>query len=390
MKLNWFIVLVFFYDALVFLLLPSTATFILASDGSTARYVVNLSALGIGLSVLCKSGFQPLKNQWFAWLVIFMVFSAAHSPDIRIESTFIPKDSGLFNFKPMFESLVFLLMLCGVQSININIEKVFKTIVGIACIYSLYIIIQSFGLDQIYHIVGDRNTLSRNPELGGFISQPVFAGIFLAMCLPFAVKLKKYWFVALIIVGICATQNRTAMIAGVIGCLAMLIKKEHVYILVGTYILAIVVSFILNTCGISPILHDTGRFGTWGMILADIAKPLFPGVDKFNILTGQGIGSFSVLYPFYHNSGWLQAHNEFLEIFYGLSFVGLGLLILAISKALDGIRSNVIFAALIVITVASFTNAVWHIAQLQFMTVLLAGLGLNAPLNQGDEYGRTA
>ncbi len=107
MNLHWFIIAVCFYDVLVAMLLPSTAIFILASDGSMARYIVNISAMSIGLWVLCKEGFRPLTNYWIAGLVLFMVFSAAHSPDIKFESAFTPKDSGLFNFKPMFESLVF-------------------------------------------------------------------------------------------------------------------------------------------------------------------------------------------------------------------------------------------------------------------------------------------
>ncbi len=260
-----------------------------------------------------------------------------------------------------------------------NIKKILKTIVLTAVVYSVYILVQRAGFDQIYKLVTpDTNTLSRNFELGGFISQPVFAACFLSMLLPFVIKSRNYFFIALVVGAIILTGNRTAMIAsGFVGLALCPKTRNFIYLILGAYVLAIVGSFIASLFGITPLLHDTGRFGTWLMVLKDIAHPIFPGVDKFNILTGQGIGAFSTLFPFYHNSGWLQAHNEFLEMFYGMSFIGLGLFILAIYKVLASIYDRYVLAALIAILVCSMTNPVWHIPQIQFMTVLLMGIGLN-------------
>jgi hypothetical protein len=337
----------------------------------------------IGIWVLQTQGFKPLNNRWVGILVIFMVFSSAHSPNIKFDSVFIPKDSGIFNFKPMFESLVFFLMFCGVQSMSLSqeqIQKIFKTITITALIYSIYIIIQRLGLDQIYIPVGtELSQLSRNPEAGGFISQPVFAGAFLAMCLPFAIRYKNYIITALILVAIIATGNRTALIACGFVAFAMH-PRTHKYILiaVGLYVLAISLAFISNIN-----VNDSGRFTKWHMILEDFYYPAFPGINKANILTGYGIGSFSVLFPFYHNTEWAQAHNELLESFYTMGVVGLSLFVLSMSRLLETIKDNAIFAGLIAIFICSLTNPVWHVAQLQFITILLAGFGLNAGFNAG-------
>ncbi len=388
--LNLALIAVCFYDALIMLLLPSTAIFILASDGSAARLVVNMVALGIGLSVLCQDGFKPCANKWFAIMAIFMVFSAAHSPNISFESTFTPKDSGLYNFKPMFEVMVFFLMFMGLSSMEIKegaIERLFRTIAWIAVIYSGYILLQRVGLDQIYRLTGNPQHMSRCPEAGGFIGQPVFAAAFLAMCMPFVIKTRRYWMVALVTAAIFATGNRTAIIACAISSL-LIWKKTRIqypfgyglaFVVAGIFVFAMLAAIVAHFIypNLNLVIADCGRLEVWKGLLLDFLSPRFPGIEKTYIFTGFGIGSFSVLFPFYHHSGFLQAHNEYLEILYTMSVGGLILFGLTMAGIFKEIKSHFIAAGLLAISICAMTNAVWHVAQLQFMTVLLAGIGYN-------------
>ena len=121
-------------------------------------------------------------------------------------------------------------------------------------------------------------------------------------------------------------------------------------------------------------LVSNGRLEVWKTALTDIVHPTFPGLNKTYILSGLGFGSFSIFFPSYHQSIFFQAHNEYLEILYGLSVIGLFLFMRLIWNILKTSTDKATTASLLAICVFCMTNAAWHIPQLQFLTVILAGL----------------
>ena len=118
-------------------------------------------------------------------------------------------------------------------------------------------------------------------------------------------------------------------------------------------------------------------------MIADALHPAFAGVHKTYALTGLGIGSFSVFYPFYHQSSWAQAHNEYIECFYGLSWVGLFLLLkitqTTLRKACDA--DVAVYLSLTAAAVIAFTLPIFHHPQLAFLIVFLAGMANNPSVN---------
>lgn len=375
---------VFFYDAIIMLLLPSSVQFILGTDGSAARYVVDFMAILIAVSVLLTSGFKRLENKWIGAFLLAMIVSHFHSPNIKVDSTFIPSDFAIYNYKPMFEIVVFFLMFLGVSSIDFNrmlINKIFKSFCWVGVIYGSYILLQRCGLDQFYKITSNQtfDHLSRNPEAGGFISQPVFAAAFLAICLPFLIRNGSLWMCLVVGAGILATGNRSAFVAGIICSLMMFpkFKKASICILIA-YISILALTLIIHCIKPELNLHyqDNGRLEVWKGLFMDFVKPAFPGINTHYILTGHGIGSFPVLFPFYHHSGFYQAHNELFEIIYGMgiSFI---LFILMVKDLLKRLVFDPIFMGILAITICAMTNAVWHIPQLGFVTVLLIGMAYN-------------
>lgn len=383
------IYLVCFYDALVMLCLPSSATFILAEDGSAAQLVSVLTALGIGLCALYIYGFKKLENIWMAIILFFIVFSSFHSPNITFESIFTPKDPGLFNYKPMFECLVYFLMFLGICAIELTPEQRYKVESSISwtgILYSAYIILQHCGFDQIYHIVGTAICqLSRNPLDGGFISQPVFAAALLVVCFPFVMRYKP-GYLYLLPIALLLTGNRSALVAGAVMVVFLLTSnRKLVFSIIGAYVavLALIMGMYLHDTNIEYHFNTSGRLMTWAQVGYDFFHPAFPGVHKSFILTGLGIGAYPVTFPFYNHSVYYQAHNEYLEIFYGLSFIGLFLFLKMQSHIFRTSKNQCITAALIGISVFAITNPVWHRPVLQFVTVFLIGLAYN----EGVQYG---
>lgn len=381
--------IVCFYDAIVMLLLPSSVNFILGTDGSAARYVVDFMALAIAGYVLCVNGFNKLENKWIAIFILTMVVSHFHSPNINFQSVFIPKDMALYNYKPMFETLIFLFLFIGIMSIKFtqnSINKIFKSLCWIAVIYSIYIIFQKFGMDQFYKVSGEVRNMSRNPEIGGFISQPVFAAAFLAMCLPFLFRNGSYWMIAAVILGILCTGNRSAVIASIISSIMFfprLLKTGLILFL--AYASFLVGSLIVYSAWPNFTMHfsDTGRLEVWKNLFFDFINPTFPGINAHYILTGHGIGSFPVIFPFYHHSSFYQAHNEFFAVIWGMGLVGSIVFYFMIKDLIKQVAPQVIFCSLMAISVCAMTNAVWHIPQIAFITVFLIGLAYNQSLKQG-------
>lgn len=385
--INIILILVCFYDALLVLIIPSSATFLLAEDGGCGRMIATLGAMFIGLNVLYKYGFKQIPNLFMPLLIGFIVFSSFHSPNLTFDSVFIPKDSGIFNFKPMFEVLIYLLMFMGIISIpyiQLNKRRIGVILSWIGITYSCYMILQALGMDQIYKLVGTHiSELSRNPTNGGFISQPVFAAAVLAICLPF-VMLNKAWAVPLVIIAEFLTGNRSGLSAMALSLVYLVtLSKRYVLIVLGAYIAIVGLAMAIYMVHPEFNFHiqTSERLITWKAVCMDILHPSFPGIDKTYILTGLGLGSFSVLFPFYHHSGFHQAHNEYLEVLYTLSFAGLFLFIRMIWDILKTSSSRPVTAALIAIATFAITNPVWHIPQLQFLTVLLIGLVYNKEIS---------
>src|SRR5690349_730872 len=105
--LDFMLYLVIFYDALILLLLPSSVQYIGGTDGGTARFATYLSAAFITVFVLATSGFKKLPSVYLGALMVFIVFSSLHGPNIHFEGVFTPKDAGLYNFKPLFECFLY-------------------------------------------------------------------------------------------------------------------------------------------------------------------------------------------------------------------------------------------------------------------------------------------
>lgn len=377
--------LVLFYDTLIMLALPSTVTFVAGLDGSVGRFIVYLMSLLITGYVLVRHGFKTLPVIWLGLLLFFIIFSSFHCPNLQVEGPFTPKDPGIFNFKPMLECVLFFGLFMAMYSMPIlseELEGIFKTLAIAGTIISVYIIMQRLGMDQIYRITDELSYdhLSRNPEVGGFISQPVYASALMVMLFPFMLRFRS-WLAPLAIVAVLLTGNRSGLLALAVLSLYFITDRKMVAIwsfVAVMVILAIVVAiYWVHPNYFGQHIQSSGRLEAWKLIIHDFIYPAFPGIDKSYLVTGQGIGAFSIFFPFYNHNSFNQAHNEYLELWRGCSFIGLFLLFKAQFQILNQTGNRYIFASLIGISIFACFNPVWHIATLAFMTAFLSGLGLN-------------
>lgn len=377
---------VLFYDALIVLLLPSSVTFIGGTDGSMARFSCYLTAMAIIFCSLNQYGFKRLPVISLGALLCWIVFSSFHCPNIQFDSLFSPKDPGIFNFKPMLECVLFFLLFMAAYSMPMAMslrQKVFKTLSISGAIISVYIILQRFGMDQLYRITDQMTAdhLSRNPAVGGFISQPVFAAAVLIMLLPFMAK-RSIWLTILGLIAVCFTGNRSALAAiAILTVYFLLDRKVLAYALFGLYMAILAAMVAIYAWHGHDSIASSGRLQAWTLMIKDFIHPAFPGLDTSFVVTGQGIGAFSTFFPFYNQSVFYQAHNEYLELWRGCGFIGLALFIHTQFRILCQTKNRTVFASLLGICIFAATNAVWHIPVLQFLTAFLAGFGLN-------EYGR--
>ena len=225
------VLFVCFFDVVVKALLPSSASYSINPDGTSARMITECTAIGLSMFILCTSGFKKLENKSAAWFVFFILFASFHGPNLIFHSAYVPGDPCLFNFKPMFDVIVFFLMFMAICSINFDHEakeRIYKSFAWVGIIYSGYIICQYFWMDQIYNLVSqDVSKLSRHPQCGGFIGQPVFASAILCMCFPFVIRYVPKA-ILLVLIGELATGNRTGWIAIAVSMVFFFNRQQEV------------------------------------------------------------------------------------------------------------------------------------------------------------------
>lgn len=386
--LNIALWLVLFYDALIMLALPSTVTYIAGTDGGVGRFICYLVSFAITACVLYLHGFKKLPILALGLLLGFIVFSSFHCPNIGFDSLFTPRDSGIFNFKPMFECFLYFGLFMAMYSIpidHISLEKIYHALALSGIIISIYIVLQHFHMDQVYRLTDGMtyDHLSRNPEAGGFISQPVYASALLVMLLPFMIRLNG-WLCLLGALAILLTGNRSGLVAlAILMPLFCKATPRFICYLFVSYMVILALTMAIYwhfPQYLDSHIQSSGRLAAWKQIIQDFITPAFPGIDKSYTLTGEGIGAFSILFPFYNHSSFYQAHNEYLETFRGMSFIGLFLLFKTQFAIFNNVSNRFIFAALMGISIFALTNPVWHIPTLAFMTTFLAGLGLNVSI----------
>lgn len=395
------LILIPFYDV-IFRLFPNV--FVIASDTRLQREMMAvIIALAIGLLALYQGKLKPFKNKWLLLFVGFQMVTINLMPKISLVVN-NADSSGFWVWKPMFEIICFLLMGVALSSIEIDrlqVEKILNIMCYVAFAQAIYIVLQTFGLDQFFQTKGENilggAMLKQFPERVGTLGQPTLVSPFIAMCVPIAFYLKKYIISAIIILGVLLTHSQMAIGALIFGVVvySLLIRPRSALITVPLLLSSTVLLFLKKIF----VLNDNGRLGAWKMTLSDILQsPLLQYKDRDFSFFGNGIGSFRYISTAMEQSGFAQVHNDYLEIFYGCGIFGIilfiaGIIYLLISSYKNWLKvadykktmMSSLICSFLIISLCALGTFVWQLGAHIFYTVVIASLLMNETITGGGK-----
>lgn len=192
----------------------------------------------------------------------------------------------------------------------------FMTLAGVASAIMGYL--QIAGHDPIFFYLPGTN--ARLPV--GFLGQQTLYGPFMVTCLLAALFRRNYYAAIFMLFPIYATEGSFAYAALGVGITVWTFSEVNKF--VGSALVAIgffAVSYLYFFHPHTELLNSSGRFEAWSFILTEAVKmPWF----------GHGLGTFQAyifkIQPksFYDLHGmYLQAHNDFIELFFDCGIFGL-------------------------------------------------------------------
>jgi len=377
-------------------------------------------ALAIGLYALYNGSLKKFKNYWLLLFVGYFLVCMCLAPNFRgfvlgfhhgKELTILGKRamSGFWAFKPFLFTMVYLLMTVAIASISFRSKKEVETIAKIMAfcgfLMALYIFVQVMHLDQFFRMMTDaENPQVRwmtKPLIGGFIGQPTVVSPFIAMLIPLAIYLRRYFWSLCMVLAVCLTHSKVAIGAMIVSLvLYLLISKRISSKIIG-------VLLIVGLATGAGYLHkqnpdrnwiewvhmheSSGRIETWVDIWEDFTSPI---EGKRFCVTGFGPGAFAYTYSIRKDTQWWQAHCEPLEGMYNFGFVGIGILLMSIWWMIKNIlpallrRSELIWAftsSLICIFICSLGSFPLQgiIAPTMWYTVVIIALLHNVTITGG-------
>jgi len=326
---------------------------------------------------LYRKGLAPIDNKWLMMLLAYLPISMMFIKPIEV-TVFGQNVSDFWFWKPFSYFLIFTLMALAIASHDFTkkeIRKIFNVISICGFITASYVIIQRIGADQFFY--------STAPDTGpyaGFIGNPTLTAHYIAMTIPFTFYMKRWYFLPFIAIALIIADSLVAG-GGLLGGVAFLLASNMKRVMViGSIALAFgLIILFLYPQHIQGREHE--RFDRWKQVVKDIKKPSF--------ITGRGLGSFSYFFQA-ENPGegnkpnrFKQAHNDYLEWFYGVGLVGFILSILAFFKFIKGCilsriqEVRIMLSSLVMILITSQACFDLQIGTMAFLTALICGLLMN-------------
>ncbi len=365
------------------------------------EYFAAMLCLALGLFSFYKGKqYIEFKNKFalmfLGWSVLCMALAVKYATFIGAMNT-----TGFWHFKPLFFGMCYLVGIFAVTTIVID-EKEDKllsmSMIYPAIIISLIVIFQKFGYDEFFGLNPKILLLDHPPtnyELIGMLGQPTLSAAFIGMCIPIALQRRKFLESAVMAGSLFLIDSKVAFVALGISAIWLLMhlnQKKLFGAMMGVLIFLMAAgSYGAYRAGpkivATKIIHESsGRIGNWINILDTCRK---------TYIFGNGPGSFRYVFHVKKKSNFLEAHNEYLEIFFNVGIVGLVLFILAIidvfRKALHKCTNNTVgmLASLVFVCVAAGGTFVWQLGPICLYCVVLVGLLNNQHyLGVGGNYER--
>jgi hypothetical protein len=300
--------------------------------GMDSRLPKEYFALGVAATIallaVSNGSLKSLQNKWLVAFVLWCIFITPFAQKwIGLSLYGGGNVDGLWNYKVLLYSTIYLVALVAISSIK-NVSRIIPSVMNVmfysGFVMSLYVILQSIGIDPLFKIsTYEATKYIPSNKLAGTLGHPSIVAMFILVCIPAAIFLKKRYSLLLMISSLLLTKSMIS-----IGALALstmflfFFDKRHWLIVV--FLFFVFLSTIFQGFIIS---EASGRYDVWLTALNDIKQ------NPITILTGFGIGGFSFIFqPLMHGNMeyWASLHNEYLQVLWGVGIVGLFLLIRSI------------------------------------------------------------
>lgn len=377
------------YEVVLYFSMPGRSMPAFQDMRITKDFVCMALSLAIGLFVLYRHGFKPMKDKFLLAFIIFLTWNIFKIPTVNVivGSTNI---NGMWNYIPAFQIMALFILFLGItNSPELKRKRTYEAIAKAMAISGVlmgaYMIIQSLGLDQIFKTfpayVRDNgvdyaiNGSTKNPSIGGTLGHPTLSAPFLVMTFPFIVYSMKWYFSVVVLLAVLLSGSSVAILALALMLFTYLIYKVNVNLRAGLVmaILLFSVAGLLALYKFTPwVFNDNGRFAVWNSTYLE----LFQGIG----FTGAGIGAYKFLFAVQNGSGWYQAHNDWLQLLWCCGLIGLFLVGMFVRNIfISVLKSSDEFVkflgmSFLGVCLCGLGTFVFQLAVFQFYVVVIVGM----------------
>jgi len=302
------------------------------------------------------------KNKWLLAFILFIPISIFLAPKINIPLF----GKATYFWFPAFCMVSHFLGFAALSAAELDTERITKHIVWAAALMSVYVILQSIGIDQFFYPLNDHPKAwsATSPFLTGTLGNSRVVGAYLALCLP-AFYHRRDWKAGIVLSALVLIESKLAWFGVLAGFYVYFAGKSPKRLGFGV-LLAVLAIFAYYAWD----LPDSARLSTWLDIWLSFRAGLAPNGNQF-CLTGYGFGSFPYFFSYPHLRIWLRAHNEYIEILWQFGVIGFGLLMMAVWHHLRNCnRIQPFFAMFCSSLVMAGGFFIWQIGPIAYLTVL--------------------
>jgi O-antigen ligase len=315
---------------------------------------------GLSLAAFFYSGYADFRNKFLLALLAFIPLSIKFS---------ITTDYRLLCY-------IFVVVLAASAVRQKDAEKSLPFFLWAITLISVYAILQAMGFEgaQIINASNRYALHTTAKDVTSMLGHPIFTGALIAMFIPLALKVRKWWMAAVMAIAVLCTKSDMAIGSMIVSLVSLPLLKSRKGLLIGLTLAAVIFSaIILNFDFIDKHTNDSGRYKHWRHIIDTVNADVVihhkhtgeTTTKKYNLL-GWGVGSYKT---FGAGNGLSRAHNEYLHCFAECGIVGLVLFLAFLFSLLWYGQDMYTRCAVVCICLNAGGLFVWQIAPVLFASL---------------------
>lgn len=343
------------------------------------EYFALVVAAIIAFLAVSKGSLKSVQNKWLIAFVLWCIFITPFTQKwLGLNLYDGGNVDGLWNYKPLLYLVVYFLAFIAISSYS-NVSKIIPNVMKVmfysGFVMSLYVLLQSVGIDPLFKISSVEATVhTPSYKLAGTLGHPTIVASFILMCLPAAIYLQKKYSLFIMVLALILTKSMVSIGAFALST-AFLMSFGDKYRLILFAALFALLALIFHKL---IIAESSGRYDVWITALNDIKQ------NPTTLLTGFGIGAFAFIFqPLMHSKipYWASLHNEYLQVLWSVGIVGLFLMIRSIYwffknswNISDNFSVRCLATSFFSICVCALGNFTWQLGTFCIYSIIIVGI----------------